>query len=322
MQYFIVINDVQQGPFSIDELRQRNITSDTLVWAEGMSQWTPAWQVEELRPLFYDDAQAAWTAAAQQGPTSPPYGTQNGAQPGNTPDGSYHEPGMGGTTPPPYQPGKSNRKKVLTYVGIAVALLLLIMAITNPSKDEHRQVIKDHITAGFHRGLSGNDNSGLASLASSMISALAGPVINSAIDNLLQYHNYVFWSTTTIDIPGTGEQRTSLGIFGKVFTSDEATIAEAVAKATGDKDDEKDTTTTTIFTGVNNDDGDNGDDVATQVTDTIVSMGNKVGRTVVHRVSRDVSKEIKKEINQNADSATASGLNKIVDAVESFLKGL
>ena len=42
MQYFIVINDVQQGPFSIDELRQRNITSDTLVWAEGMPQWTPA----------------------------------------------------------------------------------------------------------------------------------------------------------------------------------------------------------------------------------------------------------------------------------------
>ncbi len=322
MQYFIVINDVQQGPFSIDELRQRNITSDTLVWAEGMPQWTPAWQVEELRPLFYDDAQAAQTTAARQGPTLPPYRTQKGAQSDNTPGGSYHEPGTGGTTPP-YQPEKSNRKKVLlTYVGIAVALLLLIMAIINPSKDEHRQVIKDHITAGFHRGLSGNDNSGIASLASSMISALAGPVINSAIDNLLQYHNYVFWSTTTIDIPGTGEQRTSLGVFGKVFTSDEATIAEAVAKATGDKDDEKDTTTTTIFTGGDNDGDDNGGDVATQVTDTIVSMGNRVGRTVVHRVSRDVSKEIKKEINQNADSATASGLNKIVDAVESFLKGL
>lgn len=321
MQYFIVINNVQQGPFSIDELRQRNITSDTLVWAEGMPQWTPAWQVEELRPLFYDDAQAAQTTVARQGPTLPPYGTQKGAQSGNTPGGSYHEPGTGGTTPP-YQPEKSNRKKVLTYVGIAVALLLLIMAITNPSKDEHRQVIKDHITAGFHRGLSGNDNSGIASLASSMISALAGPVINSAIDNLLQYHNYVFWSTTTIDIPGTGEQRTSLGVFGKVFTSDEATIAEAVAKATGDKDDEKETTTTTIFTGGDNDGDDNGGDVATQVTDTIVSMGNRVGRTVVHRVSRDVSKEIKKEINQNADSATASGLNKIVDAVESFLKGL
>ena len=322
MQYFIVINDVQQGPFSIDELRQRNITSDTLVWAEGMPQWTPAWQVEELRPLFYVDAQTAQTAAQQQTPPPPPYGTQNGAQPGSMPGGNYQGPGAGGTTPPPYQPEKSNRKKVLTYVGIAVAILLLIMAITNPSKDEHRQVVKDHITAGLHGGLDASDSSGLASLASSMISALAGPVINSAIDNLLQYHNYVFWSTTTIDIPGAGEQRTSLGIFGKVFTSDEATIAEAVAKATGDKDAEKDTTTTTIFTGGDNSGDDNGGDVTQQVTDTIESMGNKVGRTVVHRVSREVSKEIKKEINQNADSATASGINKIIDAVESFLKGL
>ena len=76
MQYFIVINDVQQGPFSIDELRQRNITSDTLVWAEGMPQWTPAWQVEELRPLFYVDAQTAQTAAQQQTPPPPPYGSR------------------------------------------------------------------------------------------------------------------------------------------------------------------------------------------------------------------------------------------------------
>lgn len=322
MQYFIVINDVQQGPFSIDELRQRNITSDTLVWAEGMPQWIPAWQVEELRPLFYADAQTNQTSASQPTPPPPPYGTQYGAQPGNTPDSNYQGHGAGGTTPPPYQPEKSNSKKVFTYVGIAVAILLLIMAITNPSKDEHRQVIKDHITAGFNRGLSGNDNSGIASLASSMISALAGPVINSAIDNLLQYHNYVFWSTTTIDIPGAGEQRTSLGIFGKVFTSDEATIAEAVAKATGDKNDEEDSTSTTIFTSGDNNGDDNGGDVTQQVTDTIESMGNKVGRTVVHRVSREVSKEIKKEINQNADSTTASGLNKIIDAVESFLKGL
>lgn len=322
MQYFIVINDVQQGPFSIDELRQRNITSDTLVWAEGMPQWVPAWQVEELRPLFYADAQTSQTSAPQQIPTPPPYGTQNGAQSGNTPDDNYQGTNAGDTMQPPYQPEKSNRKKVLTYVGIAVAILLLIMAITNPSKDEHRQVIKDHITAGFNRGLNDGDNGGLASLASSMISALAAPVINSAIDNLLQYHNYVFWSTTTIDIPGAGEQRTSLGIFGKVFTSDEATIAEAVAKATGGKDDEEDSTSTTIFTSGDNNGDDNGGDVTQEVTDTLKSMGNKVGRTVVHHVSREVSKEIKKEINQNTDSTTASGLNKIIDAVESFLKGL
>ena len=196
------------------------------------------------------------------------------------------------------------------------------MAITNPSKDEHRQVIKDHITAGLHGGLDASDSSGLSSLALSMISALAGPVINNAIDNLLQYHNYVFWSTTTIDIPGAGEQRTSLGIFGKVFTSDEATIAEAVAKAVGEKNGDESSSSSAFSTDDPDDGSDNGGDVTTQVTDTVVSMGNKVGRTVVHRVSSVVSKEIKKEIHQNADSATASGIDRIVDAVEDFLKGL
>ena len=322
MQYFIVINDVQQGPFTIDELRLRNITSDTLVWAEGMPQWVPAWQVEELRPLFYGDAQHAQPAPSQSTPTPPPYGTQSAPQTGTTVGASGQGTGMDGTTPPPAQPDNKKSKKILTYVGIAVAILLLLMAITNPSKDEHRMVIKDHITNGLNKGLSDEDDSSLFSSFASLFSSLATPVINNAIDNLLQYHNYVFWSTTTIDIPGAGEQRTSLGIFGKVFTSDEATIADAVAKAVKGKDDDSGSSTTTIFTSGNGNGDDGNGNVTTQVTDTIVSVGNKVGHAVVHRVTKEVSKEIKKEINQNTDSTTASGINKIIDAVESFLKGL
>lgn len=52
MNYFIIVNDTQQGPYTIEELRQRHIDASTLVWAEGMAQWTPAWQVEELKTLF------------------------------------------------------------------------------------------------------------------------------------------------------------------------------------------------------------------------------------------------------------------------------
>lgn len=51
MNYFIIVNDTQQGPYTIEELRQRHIDASTLVWAEGMAQWTPAWQVEELKTL-------------------------------------------------------------------------------------------------------------------------------------------------------------------------------------------------------------------------------------------------------------------------------
>ena len=44
MTYFIIINNQQTGPYTLEELFDRHITSDTLVWTEGMTNWTPAWQ--------------------------------------------------------------------------------------------------------------------------------------------------------------------------------------------------------------------------------------------------------------------------------------
>ena len=76
MNYFIIVNDTQQGPYTIEELRQRHIDASTLVWAEGMAQWTPAWQVEELKTLF----NATTGNGANATPTPPPMpGTQDGA---------------------------------------------------------------------------------------------------------------------------------------------------------------------------------------------------------------------------------------------------
>ena len=65
MTYFILINNQQQGPYTLDELRSRNITSATLVWREGMADWTPAWKVAELVSLFHADA-------ADNAQTTPP----------------------------------------------------------------------------------------------------------------------------------------------------------------------------------------------------------------------------------------------------------
>ena len=62
MNYFIVDNGQQAGPYTIDELVKRGLNSDTLVWAEGMTDWTPAWQVEELKNYLY----------GQQTPPPPP----------------------------------------------------------------------------------------------------------------------------------------------------------------------------------------------------------------------------------------------------------
>ena len=52
MNYFIIENNQQVGPLTLEQLVARNITSDTLVWKEGMEDWQPAWKVDELHTVL------------------------------------------------------------------------------------------------------------------------------------------------------------------------------------------------------------------------------------------------------------------------------
>lgn len=54
--YFVAVNGQAAGPFDEATLRQMiargELKRDTLVWAEGMADWTPADKVDELAPLL------------------------------------------------------------------------------------------------------------------------------------------------------------------------------------------------------------------------------------------------------------------------------
>ena len=53
MEFFIIDNNGQQaGPFSMDQLVQKGISPETLVWKQGLADWTPAWKVEDLRAVL------------------------------------------------------------------------------------------------------------------------------------------------------------------------------------------------------------------------------------------------------------------------------
>lgn len=52
MQYWAVIDNERKGPMTFDELKEIGITPSTLVWKEGLENWVPAKDVEELAPLF------------------------------------------------------------------------------------------------------------------------------------------------------------------------------------------------------------------------------------------------------------------------------
>ena len=53
MEFFIIDRNGQQaGPFSFDQLVQKGISPETLVWKQDMADWTPAWKVENLRAVL------------------------------------------------------------------------------------------------------------------------------------------------------------------------------------------------------------------------------------------------------------------------------
>lgn len=67
-QYYIIRNDQPAGPYTLEELAAMEITPDTIVWAEDIVDWIPAYQVSELNSLF-----ASTTAQ-----TPPPYQEPSG----------------------------------------------------------------------------------------------------------------------------------------------------------------------------------------------------------------------------------------------------
>ena len=48
VNYYLAIDNQNKGPFPEEELLRNGMTSNTLVWCKGMSNWKKAWEVPEL----------------------------------------------------------------------------------------------------------------------------------------------------------------------------------------------------------------------------------------------------------------------------------
>lgn len=50
--YFIYVNGKRQGPFTLHDLREKNITAHTPIWKDGMKTWTEAHKIKELDGIY------------------------------------------------------------------------------------------------------------------------------------------------------------------------------------------------------------------------------------------------------------------------------
>lgn len=110
-KYYLHNGAHQEGPFEVEDLRQKGITRNTLVWCEGIPSWTEAQNIGELQVLFQ---------VATPPPFPPPPQQQQFAAP---PPPNFQVPTQ--------RPRKSNAGWIITLVALVLILAIGAIALIN-----------------------------------------------------------------------------------------------------------------------------------------------------------------------------------------------
>lgn len=314
MNYFIVENGQQAGPYSIDELLNHGLNSDTLVWAEGMSDWTPAWQVEELKAVIYDQQKSTATP-----PPITPTMQQTSTQQTSTQQTSSEQTSSQQTqyqSQPVQEPIRkhSNSHKFL-WLGLAIILFAaILLGVTCPDKDKHQEVVKENVANALTNTLS--DALPLPKPLRQMSSAFGGSVVAGVVepllDQVLVYHNYVFFSTTTIEFGGKSHTA-SVGLLGKVFTVGEASMVKALKDNINKSVDGKSDNDWLSSPNSDDEQTDATDDASTTDDATTDSQGDT--QSDDEELMNDVKDVVKKHVKKQLDSDDEKGVGDIIDKV-------
>ena len=284
MKFFVILNNQQEGPYTIAQLAEMGISSETLVWKEGMKDWQPAWTISELRYILNEKTNKYRNASStgmQQETAIPP-------------------------TPPsaPYKEEKKPQNHYLLKIfGGLVLLLLIIMALTNPNRESHENAIRTEVSKAVEKATTSNGNDIFSQGFGMMARMLAGNFIDSALDNLFEYHNYLIFSKGTVTIQDK-EHTVSYGIFGKVITMNSDDMVKALEGNTleNTSSDEYDSSENTT------DEKDLGENIQKKLEDR--------ANQAMDKAADKVSKKIEEKINQKIDQATDSTtIDKIIDKI-------
>ena len=235
MEFHLIRNGKQEGPFTIEELGQQGITPESEVWAPGMADWKQAGDVPELtavlqRAEFEASQQAARIAENQAIPGQPydPIVPPTQAPPqvpryGDVPE----EPKKSGCTP-------------WLIAALILAILFATMVFTCPDRRDHEAAIQEVTKAWV--GDKVDDNLGsitgiggaFGDLINKAIKELTGFGTDKVISSYLDVKNYVVCSVGRMSIGNSEEKMVSLGMFGHVFTFGKEDIEKAWTHAMDD----------------------------------------------------------------------------------------
>ena len=65
-KYFYSNGKEKHGPLGLDELKQKDISEETLIWFEGLDDWTPAGELDEIKPVLELQPPPIFTRTSQR----------------------------------------------------------------------------------------------------------------------------------------------------------------------------------------------------------------------------------------------------------------
>lgn len=327
MEYFIIDNNGQQaGPFSQDQLVQKAISPETLVWKQGMADWTPAWKVEELRTVLEAVEANKPNSTNQQENQEPQQQTseqaqqqayqqaqqqayQQGFQQGATMNANFQQ-----------QPKKRKSHMAMKLIIGLIVFIIAVFAVSNPGADAHKEKVRTEVGKAIEKATSTSDNNFFSQALRSVTKMMARGVMDEAMNQLFEYHNYIVCSKGTVEI--NGKQHTvSFGILGSVYTMNADDMVKALEGADNLEVEEMDSSSS--------DDTSSIDDATSSSDDTSADegFGAKVQKRLEDKANQamdkaadKVGRKIEEKINQKLDEATdSSKVEKLIDKILEFL---
>ena len=328
MEFFIIDRNGQQaGPFSFDQLVQKGISPETLVWKQGMADWTPAWKVEDLRAVLeaIEANQSNQNIQKQEG-------VQQGFQQGANQQQDYQkaqqeayqqgfQQGAAMNSNFQQQPKKKTSHFAMKMVIGLIIFILAIFAITNPSADAHKEKVRTEASKAVEKAVGSTDNNFFSQALRSVAKMMAGSMMDEAMNQLFEYHNYIVCSTGSVEFNGK-PHTVSFGILGNVYTMNADDMVKALESADNLHIEESESNVSSDTpnmdssdseANVNEDQADSDEgNFSTRMQKKLEEKANQAFDKAADKVSKKVEEKINQKLEETTDS---SSIEKIIDKI-------
>lgn len=331
MEFFIIDRNGQQaGPFSFDQLVQKGISPETLVWKQGMADWTPAWKVEDLKAVLeaveanqsnqntqkqegvQQDFQQQGANQQQDYQKAQQEAYQQGFQQGAAMHSNFHFQ---------QQPKKKTSHFAMKLVIGLIIFILAIFAVTNPSADAHKEKVRTEASKAVEKAVGSTDNNFFSQALRSVAKMMAGSMMDEAMNQLFEYHNYIVCSTGSVEFNGK-PHTVSFGILGNVYTMNADDMVKALESADNLNIEESESNVSSDTPNMDgsdseanvNEDQANSDEgsLSTRMQKKLEEKANQAFDKAADKVSKKVEEKINQKLEETTDS---SSIEKVIDKI-------